>query len=122
MPRAVAEGHGIRVDRIARVVFRSMKGARERAVLDEKVVHEKLPADINGDHGGRGFQVRRSWARTARRDVFPGHVSGRPLLGETDSVGELLPVLGESRCAERGAQHPSHYANSLVHARKSFCH
>ena len=58
LPVANRREHGI-----ARVIVGLVKRPVERRLLDEKVVHEQLAADVDADHGGGRRQVRRALGR-----------------------------------------------------------
>ena len=71
-------------DRVAGVLHRVGVDARHRSGLDEEVVDEELAAEVDGDRGGRIFEIGHAHGLARERIA----VGGRPLFGEFDSVGE----------------------------------
>ena len=112
VPHAVAEDHGgcvlgvglprlIRPENgVLRIVCRVVKRPLERRFLDEKVVDEKLAANADRDHLGRGLEIGHLHRLVGRR------ASGRPWLGKLHPVVEHVRP---SRTRERQSKQQEKY-------------
>jgi hypothetical protein len=98
VPDAVAEDHAAGEDGALRVVDGPVVRAGQRGLLDEEVIDEELPADVDGDDAGRRGEVRRF-------DRLAGHVgeARRPRRRQADAVVEQLALRGGVGVADRQA-------------------
>ena len=74
--------------RIARVLLRAMKGAREIRLRDQKIIDEQLPPDLDRHDCRREFQVRHR-----HRLIHRPHPRRRPRLRQPDAIIEQFPIV-----------------------------
>ena len=115
VPDAIAEDHGTGLvgrrdlpssaslrpkDRAGRVERGLVVRPLQSRLVDEKIIDEELPADVDGDDLGGPLEI-------GNRHGLAGELLdlGRPLVGQHDAVVQGLACIGRQRAEQRGRKH-----------------